>query len=286
MLHIDPYVRSTAYFPWCIRNRYRNISYHTRLFAMRKHSAVVQVGEMVRTVPPESLLLLSPGIPYDFQNADDAKRFDLYCCNFDLTQDFREACPFAPPVHEPEFQVENIVDTTAHPLLQKPILLTEVPELCAQVQHIHEIYQAAAPYAEEICAGLLQAAVYQIFRELETKKASVSPGEALARRTLQYIREHFAAPLEENTIAAVMHFHPYYLTRLTRQYCGTTPYQYLRQCRYEHALFLLQHTDLPIGEIATACGYTSQAHFSRVISQMSGSSPTALRKKGNGGTAV
>lgn len=279
---INPYVRSAAYFPWHIRNRYRNIAYHTRLFAIRKHGAIVQYGDVETTVPAESLLILSPGIDYDFQNADEGNRFDLYCCNFDLTEQFWDTHAFVPPDHTPDYDPQKIVDTTVFPPLTKPLLLTAQPALCELVQTIYERFHTGLPYAQEMCSGLVKAVLFQALQVAETHPAPHTGGSEVARQTLAYIRDHFADPIDEGDIAAAMHFHPYYLTRLTQKYYGTTPYQYLRQCRYEHALRLLQYTDMPIGQVAQSCGYTSQAHFSRVITQMSGLSPTAIRKKGGG----
>lgn len=279
---INPYIRSAAYFPWHIRNRYRNISYHTRLFAIRKHCAIVQYGDTETTVPPETLLILSPGMDYDFQNVDETSRFDLYCCNFDLTEQYKDTHPFVSPDHTPDYDPKKIVDTTVFPPLAKPLLLTERPELCSLVQTIYERFHTGLPYAAEICSGLVKAVLFQALQIEQTAPLPLSNGARVAQQTLQYIREHFAEPIDENAIATAMHFHPYYLTRLTQQYYGTTPYQYLRQCRYEHALQLLQHTDMPIGQVAIECGYPSQAHFSRVITKMSGVSPTTLRKQGGG----
>ena len=110
----------------------------------------------------------------------------------------------------------------------------------------------------------------------------------IARKTMQYIQEHYMEDIDEQSIAAAMNFHPYYLTRLTKRYYDTTPYRYLLQCRCEHGIRLLQNTNLSVGEIAAECGFLSQVHFAKVIRRQTGMAPSEIRKKNRteGNTAV
>jgi AraC family transcriptional regulator len=59
---------------------------------------------------------------------------------------------------------------------------------------------------------------------------------------------------------------------------GMTPYQYLIQVRLEKGKQLLAEGKLPISEIAIACGFTDQAHFTKVFGQRTGFRPSEYRK--------
>ncbi len=59
---------------------------------------------------------------------------------------------------------------------------------------------------------------------------------------------------------------------------GYTPHQWLLVQRVEMARQYLRNTDLPLAEIAVACDFYDQSHFSRVFSQVVGSAPGAWRR--------
>jgi AraC-like DNA-binding protein len=59
---------------------------------------------------------------------------------------------------------------------------------------------------------------------------------------------------------------------------GHAPSQVLQQLRLERARDLLRDPARPIGDIALACGFASQAHFATVFRAAYGRSPSAYRK--------
>lgn len=85
----------------------------------------------------------------------------------------------------------------------------------------------------------------------------------------------------------------YSLEMLARKYCisvsalshrfqattGTSVMDYLLSCRIAHAKQLLANTDLSVGEIIEACGFSDSSNFSRTFRRVNGLSPTAFRKK-------
>lgn len=60
---------------------------------------------------------------------------------------------------------------------------------------------------------------------------------------------------------------------------GVTPMDYIRQRRLLRARQLLQGTALPIGEIASRVGYSSQSAFAAAVLKAFGRSPGALRRE-------
>jgi len=288
---INPHLRSAAYLSWNVNNICQNIAYHMRFFAFRKNAAVLNIRDSEIPVVSDSLLILKPGIPYDFHNVAAGKQFDLYSCNFDLTQDFRSSIPFRAPAHEQDFIPDHVIDTSyVLPELGDMILLQGCPNLCQQVQHIYELHITNRPFSEEIASGIIKSVLFEAMQmqDIRGDFASVSRhGAEIARETLQYIREHCTEHISEQSVAAVLGYHPYYLSRLTRQYYNVTPYRYLMQCRLDHAVHLLCSTDLSIGAAAEACGFSTQAHFTAFIRRETGMPPNVLRKNGwHGGSSV
>ena len=67
------------------------------------------------------------------------------------------------------------------------------------------------------------------------------------------------------------------LHRKLKALTSTSTAQYIRIRKMEKARFLLETTDLPIGEIATDVGFKDFSHFSRSFSQIYGNTPSSFR---------
>lgn len=65
--------------------------------------------------------------------------------------------------------------------------------------------------------------------------------------------------------------------RAFKQSTGLAPHQFLTQRRIERARELLQHTELPLADIAMRCGFADQSHFSKVFRRVIGTSPGSFR---------
>jgi AraC family transcriptional regulator len=73
-----------------------------------------------------------------------------------------------------------------------------------------------------------------------------------------------------------------YFLRAFRATTGYTPHQWLLLQRVQQARELLQHSDLPLAQIAIVCNFSDQSHFSRVFSQLVGASPGNWRRNAGG----
>ncbi|MFZ2988917.1 helix-turn-helix domain-containing protein [Ideonella sp.] len=78
-------------------------------------------------------------------------------------------------------------------------------------------------------------------------------------------------------IASVAGVHPVHLARVFRQFVGMTPADYLRQRRLACARTLLRETRRPIAEIALACGFVDQSHFTTAFRRACRQTPGAFR---------
>ena len=67
------------------------------------------------------------------------------------------------------------------------------------------------------------------------------------------------------------------LERLFQRHFRCTPRRYYLDLRLQRARSLLQYTDMPVFEIALACGFGSSAHFSRSYREWAGKPPSAER---------
>ncbi len=79
--------------------------------------------------------------------------------------------------------------------------------------------------------------------------------------------------------AAACGLSPSYFARAFKKSVGTPPHRWLLLQRVLRAKSLLRDADRSLADIAAACGFTDQSHFTRVFTSIVGASPGAWRKQ-------
>lgn len=69
------------------------------------------------------------------------------------------------------------------------------------------------------------------------------------------------------------------LHRNVRKYADVSTTEFINDIRLQHARIMLLETDLNIGQVAFAVGFTNPKYFSRLFSKVFQVSPRAFRKK-------
>jgi len=100
------------------------------------------------------------------------------------------------------------------------------------------------------------------------------PEIACARRIIQ---DRFAQTLSLGELAAEVGLSKFHLLRLFRQEVGTTPHAYQLHLRISRARELLDTHASP-AEVALACGFADQAHFTRAFKRIVGYTPGAFKR--------
>lgn len=70
-----------------------------------------------------------------------------------------------------------------------------------------------------------------------------------------------------------------HVSRVTKQYLGTTPTKYINRIRIQHAAMLLREGNLTLEEIAEACGLDNLSYFHRLFRSQYGCTPATYRKR-------
>jgi AraC family transcriptional regulator len=145
----------------------------------------------------------------------------------------------------------------------------------------------------------LAAKLHQEFREMDEVSPLAIEGLALeivaeaARRSLrasgpkpprwlEQAREIIhARAFERLTLAAVAEtvgVHPVYLAREFRRHYRSPVGEYVRRLRIEFACREISRTDIPLVEIAMACGFYDQSHFSKTFKRLVRVTPAEFRR--------
>jgi len=108
--------------------------------------------------------------------------------------------------------------------------------------------------------------------------ASGRPVSREVSTVIDYMKSH----LDENVglveLARVCNRSPSHLSRLFGMQMGVPPHRYLMEMRVTKARELLRDTNISIAEIAAACGFTHQEHFTRLFRRYHDVTPGAYRR--------
>ena len=96
-------------------------------------------------------------------------------------------------------------------------------------------------------------------------------------KTVDYIEANYAAPIQVPMLAEIACLSERQYTRLFRQLYGTSPMQYVIQCRLAHARTLIQTTSLTISQVAEQCGFFDKSAFTKLYKKHYQTTPNAAR---------
>jgi len=103
-------------------------------------------------------------------------------------------------------------------------------------------------------------------------------------RVSAFINQHFHETISVKDLSRVAGRSVSHFTRSFRASFGVSPHAYLMGWRVNRARDLMLTSDLSLSEIALSCGFSDQAHLSRLFRQMVGESPRVWRHKSGSST--
>lgn len=95
----------------------------------------------------------------------------------------------------------------------------------------------------------------------------------------KYIHDNYSESMDLAKLAEIATLSPHHLARKFKEHLHVSPTTYIWQLRTEKGVDLLKHTGLTIAEAAFNSGFQNQFHFSRLVKQSYGYSPTEIRKR-------
>ena len=98
------------------------------------------------------------------------------------------------------------------------------------------------------------------------------------RRVRDFIEAHLAEDLSIEMLANEACLSPFHFARAFKAASGTAPHAYLTERRIEKAKFLIAESRTPLAEIASLCGFSSQAYFTTWFKRITGATPGTYRE--------
>jgi AraC-like DNA-binding protein/quercetin dioxygenase-like cupin family protein len=239
--------------------------------------AVHEINGSRHKLQPGDLFLLEPGVYHGYQGAAD-KATPVYNIMFlpELLEDefgrlkqetyFSEFSYLAPFLHGrrapyPYIRLEGLLQIRAE----------------QELIHMEQEAKSQLPGFEL----MIQSAMIQFLIRIGRASQSSEHGQHKQRPMediLFLLREQFNRSFGLKQFAGLCHTSPSTLAAKFKAETGQTFVEYRRRLQVEHACSLLQHSNLPIIEVAMDCGFNDISYFYRVFRKQIGCTPAEYRQ--------
>ena len=140
-------------------------------------------------------------------------------------------------------------------------------------------FRSEALFREEMMESVLRELLISVCRMMP---ALSLPAQSEQSRLIYGIQRRFESEYGKyftvSGLAEEYHVSASYLSHLFKHVTGIPMMEYLFSCRVQVAKTYLATTDMSVGEIVVACGFSDDSNFSRSFKQRTGLTPSEFRK--------
>jgi len=149
-------------------------------------------------------------------------------------------------------------------------LLPALERPAAEVSQLYADHQLLAAHTYFACAfGGMQ-------RAQPVRRGGLAAWQL--RRVTEVMAADLSADVALSDLASACGLSVSYFARAFRQSTGQTPHQWLLAQRIARARTLMTSPGVPLADVALACGFADQSHFTRVFKNVVGASPAHWRR--------
>jgi len=102
------------------------------------------------------------------------------------------------------------------------------------------------------------------------------------KRLIDYIEGNLDQSISLKDLAGVVGLSTFHFARVFKRAIGISPYQFVRERRIERSQYLLIEDQMEMSQLALACGFASQSHFTAAFTKSVGKSPGRFRRDNRG----
>ncbi len=191
--------------------------------------------------------------------------YDLFNFNYEIESD---------PIDIRLFQRVLSLNPGRQILKSDPKTYDNKPELLSYNLQHNQVYDK---YLET--QGILKQLFSRFFKLEKLATSTTSKSHRRLASVIPYIDENLSRKLSVEELAASVHLHPDYFSRLFLSIHGVRPLDFINNKRMERAQFLLVTTEMNISEIALKVGIVNFSYFTRLFKKRFNTTPAAYRKQ-------
>ena len=263
------FAAETEYLP----NSFLTKAYDARILYILSGTGELRFPDQSFPLRAGTLCYYPTGQSY-FPVSDPDVPLHFITINFDFDRE-HENVGLLPPVPEEAYREELAIPSHARcgvSLYHRPVILQDMHRFRDDFLSVSNLFGSNYQFGKEAATARLSSLLWLI-----PDQAQKSPNTVFSK-ALTYISENYAAIHSNSDLGNALHYHPYHLNRLFRQYTGKTLHRYLLEFRLEKAASLLLETTYSIAEIAERVGFENADHFSHCFSKIRGITPTKYRQ--------
>ncbi len=230
----------------------------------------------------------------DIQTSEEALlSMQLLEQRYDLEHKLSQAVS-AGQTHKAELYFSQFMNQTlerrhSNPIRDKKnagIILNTILRIAADKGNVHPIHidEISSRYARKLELINSEAVGNALMKEmvrkycLLVKNHSLKGYSLLVRKVITRINADLTADLSLKSQAAALNVNASYLSTLFKKETGTTLTEYVNRKRIEHAILLLNTTDMQIQMIAQYCGISDVNYFTKTFKKIIGKTPKEYRE--------
>jgi AraC family transcriptional regulator len=172
-----------------------------------------------------------------------------------------------PAVERLACETEGRLDDTVWSLAQSLLPALERPDEVGSM-YAERVLLASTTYFAHAFGGM---------RPPAGARHALSPKQL--ERAIDLMQGSFQSDISLSTLASEMDLSARQFAQAFRRTTGETPDRWLANERIARAKTMLRSTTMSISQVATACGFISAVHFSRVFAEDVGVTPTDWRRQ-------
>ena len=165
------------------------------------------------------------------------------------------------------------------------IIMNTLLRKAAENGAVHPVHidHLSSHYARKIELQTSENGITLLVKEMARKYTllvrnhSLKGYSTLVRKVLVHIDTDLAADLSLSAQAELLNVNPSYLSTVFKKETGHTLTEYVTGKRIEHAVFLLNSTNMQIQTIAQYCGIPDICYFTKTFKKLIGKSPTEYK---------
>lgn len=163
----------------------------------------------------------------------------------------------------------SVPDSTLHRLSKLLLPAFQNPEQVSRI-FVDYVTLAVAAHILHTYGGMRPASI-------ERRGGGLAPWQE--RRAKELLNSHLDGDVTVALLAEECGLSRRHFARAFRQTTGAAPHQWLIKRRVEQATALLGDRSLTLLDIAQACGFADQSHFTRVYTRLTGTPPGTRRRR-------
>ncbi len=225
-------------------------------FAGKGH---LQTADWEGAINAGELIILPSGVGHRYA-ADKTDPWSIYWCHFSGQLAARHIAHIVGDRHRPVI-----------PIGHSPAIIAQFQTLLQATGKGYAL--TAMVHASNMLKQLLTSIALIIEEQTESTKTRFELA-GIQRFMLQNLDKD----IDLGMLADQVKLSRYHFSKKYKQATGYAPMHHLTKMRMEYAMYLIETSDTPIGEVAHKVGYEDALYFSRRFKQIIGLSPAQYRK--------